>query len=281
MQSRYKDGKELDMKYKSAKLVNNEGKMWHIGLDENDIGKHIILPADPARCEMVAGFFENGELKAVSRGNPTYTGTYHDIPVSVMCTGMGGMAVAICAEELKHIGAKTLIRMGTAGSLQRDIPNGSFVIATGAVRGEGASKEYIPEEYPAIADVDVVVALRQACREYGVTPYLGVVRSHDAFYLESPGAHEGLVERIQPWTDAGILALENESAALFVVSSLLSGMRAGTILLTGNNLYDGYGRMSTSNSPDYPQKVELLTKITLRAIEIIDSLDDLPDRNSD
>lgn len=263
------------MKYQSVRLDNNDGKLWHIGVNENDIGKHVILPGDPARCEMVAKYFDSAELKGVSRGNPTYTGKYHGADVSVMSTGMGGMAVAVCVEELKHVGAKTLIRMGTSGALQRDIPSGSFVIATGAVRGEGASKQYIPAEYPAIANLDVVCALRQACQEYGVEPYLGIVRSHDAFYLESPGAHEGWEDRIKPWTDANVLAIENESSTLFTLSSLLRGIRSGTILLTGPNLYEAHGRMGTMNDPDYPNKVALLTKITLRAIEIIDQLPDL------
>jgi uridine phosphorylase len=265
------------MKYRSAKLLNPAGKMWHIGLDENDVGKHVILPADPGRCEMVAKHFDEARLAAVSRGNPTYTGRYHDTDVSIMCTGMGAMAVAVAVEELNHLGVKTMIRMGTSGSLQPNLPDGSFVIATGAIRGEGASKEYIPEEYPAIADVDVVCALRQACTEYNVRPYLGIVRSHDSFYMESPGAHEGYMERIRPWSDAGALAVENESSALFTVASLLGGIRAGTILLTGGYLGDHYGSMSTSNKDDYQEKVDLMAKITLRAIEIIDSLDDLED----
>jgi uridine phosphorylase len=269
------------MKYQSAKLVNNEGKMWHIGLDENDCGRHFILPGDPARCKMIASYFDESRYIGESRGNPTYTGTYHGVPVSTMCTGMGSMAVAVCVEELKHLGVRTMIRMGTSGSLQPNIPDGSFVIATGAVRGEGATKEYIPEAYPAVADPDVVYCLRQAAREFGVEPYVGVVRSHDAFYLESPGAHEGHLERIRPWTDAGVLAVENESAALFTVSSLLGGIRAGTILLAGGYLGDHYGSMTTSNDVDYPARVELMTRITLRAIELIDPLGELKDVRRD
>ena len=268
------------MKYRSAKLTNNEGKMWHIGLDENDVAKHVILPADPARCAMVAEHFDESRLAAVSRGNPTYTGKYHDTDVSVMCTGMGAMAVSVAVEELNHLGVRTMIRMGTSGSLQPNLPENCFVIATGAIRGEGASKEYIPEEYPAVADVDVVYALRQACEEYGVKPYLGIIRSHDSFYIESPGAHggkEGVSERIKPWVDAGALAVENESSALFTVASLLGGIRAGTILLCGGYLGASYGSMSTSNKDDYKEKVDLMTKITLRAIEIIDQLPDLED----
>lgn len=261
------------MKYESRVLRNNNNKMWHIGLDENDIARNVILPGDPDRCKVVAEKFDSSELTAQARGNPTYKGKYNDIDVSVMSTGMGGMAVAICVEELKHIGAKNLIRMGTCGSLQKDIPQGSFVICTGAVRGDGASSQYVPLEYPAIADIDVVIALKESCIEYGVKPILGLVRSHDAFYLESPGAHEGWEQRIKPWTDAGVKVIENESATLFVLSSLLGGLRAGTILLTGNNLYEGYGSMSTSNQSDYKDKVELMTKITLRAFEKLEALD--------
>ena len=248
------------MKYESVRLENPEGKLWHIGVNENDIGKHVILPGDPARCKMVAQYFDSAECKAVSRGNPVYTGKFHGVDVSVMSTGMGGMAVAVCVEELKHIGAKTLIRMGTSGALQRDIPSGSFVIATGAVRGEGATREYMDISYP------------------GVEPYLGIVRSHDAFYLESPGAHEGWEERIKPWTDANVLAIENESATLFTLGSLLRGLRTGTILLTGPSLYEAHGRMGTMNDPDYPNKVKLLTQITLGAIEKIDKLPELKQR---
>lgn len=269
------------MKYASAKLTNDKGKMWHIGLDENDVGKHFILPGDPDRCKMIASYFDESRYIGESRGNPTYTGKYRGADVSTMCTGMGSMAVAVCVEELKHLGVKTMIRMGTSGSLQPNIPDGSIVIATGAVRGEGATKEYISEEYPAIADIDVVYCLRKACKEYGVEPYVGIVRSHDAFYIESPGAHEGYLERIRPWTDAGVLAVENESAALFTVSSLLGNIRAGTILLAGGYLGSHYGTMSGAANVDYPSRVELMTKITLRAIEMIDELDELKDvRNS-
>lgn len=260
------------MIYDAQKLTNPKGQMWHIGLKEGDIAESVILPGDPGRCEMIAQSFDSAELKTVARGNPTYTGLYHNTPVSVMSTGMGGTSIAICVEELKKIGAKNLIRMGTCGSLQKDLPEGSIVICTGAVRGDGASAQYIPLEYPAIADIDVVIALRDSATELGIEPVLGLVRSHDAFYLESPGAHQGWEERIRIWTDAKVKVIENESATLFVLSSLLGGIRAGTILLTGKNIYDGYGKMSTSNSDNYAEKIDLMTKITLRAIEKLNEI---------
>lgn len=64
------------MKYKACRLENNQGKMWHIGIDEKDVAKHVILPADPERCKLISEHFDNPELKAVSRGNPIYTGKY-------------------------------------------------------------------------------------------------------------------------------------------------------------------------------------------------------------
>lgn len=261
------------MKYESARLTNPAGKLWHIGVDESGMAKNVILPGDPKRCEIVSAMFDRSELQGVNRGNPVYTGTYNDIEVSVMSTGMGGTAVAICVEELKHAGARNLIRMGTCGSLQKDIPPGSFVICTGAVRGDGASAQYIPLEYPAVADLDVVTALRDSARELGVEPILGLVRSHDAFYLESPGAHEGWEERIRPWADAGVKVVENESATLFVVSSLLGGMKAGTILLTGRYLFEGHGGMSSSSPQEYEKNIELMTRITLKAFEKLNESD--------
>ena len=157
------------MKYESVRLTNTSGKMWHIGADSHYVADNVILRGDPARCEMVAEKFDSSELKAVARGNPLYTGRHQSVDISVMSTGMGGTAVAICVEELKHTGARNLIRMGTCGSLQRDIPEGSIVICTGAVRGDGASPQRAP-----VADARLTLpgagrgSGRGPCRRHGL-----------------------------------------------------------------------------------------------------------------
>ena len=91
-------------------------------------------------------------------------------------------------------------------------------------------------EYPAVADYRVVRALVDACEKLGIPYHLGIIRTHDAYYLESPQAYGDYMERIQPWIDMKVLALENESSSLFVISSM-HGVRAGTILTSGNPIY--------------------------------------------
>ena len=91
-------------------------------------------------------------------------------------------------------------------------------------------------EYPAVADYRVVRALVDACEQLKIPYYLGIVRTHDAYYMESPQAIGDYKSRIQPWIDMGVLALENESSSIFVISSM-HGIRAGTILTSGNPIY--------------------------------------------
>ena len=89
-------------------------------------------------------------------------------------------------EELYRCGADTFVRIGTCGGIQTEVKSGDIVIATGAVRMEGTSKEYAPIEYPAVADLNVINALADAAEEMGADYHTGVVQSKDAFY----GQHE-------------------------------------------------------------------------------------------
>jgi uridine phosphorylase len=213
-------------------------KEYHINLTAEDIGNTVILPGDPGRTKKIASHMDTAEHVCTSREYTTYTGVTKGIKVSTMSTGMGVPSVAIGVEELANIGAKNLIRLGTCGALQPNIKPGSIIVVTGAVRGDGTTVEYIPKEYPAIADREVVNALIEGCKEFGVDPYVGIIRSHDAFYIESLIAHEGWKERLEVWTKANVLAIENESSGLFVVGGLRK-LRCGTILVVRANNITG------------------------------------------
>ena len=130
------------------------------------------------------------------------------------------MSAAVAIEELIHIGCKYYIRIGTCGALSPEVNIGDIIIATGAVRGDGASKEYIPLEYPAVADLQVVNALRKRANAKNINYHHGIIRTHDAFYMESPFAFGDWKKRISIWTRAGVLAIENEASTLFVIGSL-------------------------------------------------------------
>ena len=211
------------------------GKLYHIQVAPGEVGRYVILPGDPKRCEKIAQYFDNPVLIADNREYVTYTGTLDGVKVSVTSTGIGGPSAAIAMEELKRCGADTFLRVGTCGGMQLEVKGGDLVIATGAIRAEGTSKEYAPIEYPAVADFDIALAMRHAAASLGFTAHLGVVQCKDSFYGQhepevKPVSYE-LLNKWEAWIRCGCLASEMESAALFVVGSCLK-VRVGTVLLT-------------------------------------------------
>lgn len=216
---------------------DKEHPQHHIDMVTGDVAPTVLIPGDPARVLVFAELMDEAHPVAEKREYITYTGSKDGVPISCTCTGLGSPPTAIGAEELWHIGAKNIIRIGTCGSIQPHVRAGDLVIATGAVRGEHTSEEYINMEYPAVADYRVVRALIDACERLKYRYHVGIVRTHDAYYMESPAAHGDYQARIQKWIDMGVLCLENESSALFVVASL-SGFRAGTILAASNPIWE-------------------------------------------
>lgn len=112
----------------------------------------MILPGDPKRCAKIAQYFDDPVLIADNREYVTYTGTFDGVKVSVTSTGIGGPFASIAMEELYRCGADTFVRIGTCGGMQPEVKSGDVVIATGAVRMEGTTREYAPIEYPAVAN---------------------------------------------------------------------------------------------------------------------------------
>ena len=157
------------------------GREYHIKTGKNEIGKYVILPGDPKRSAKIAAYLDDAKLVADNREFVTYTGYLEGEKVSVTSTGIGGPSAAIALEELVHCGADTFIRVGTCGAMQLDIMGGDIVVATGAVRMEGTSKEYAPIEYPAVASYPVIQALTKACETTGVRYHTGVGQSKDSF----------------------------------------------------------------------------------------------------
>ena len=119
-----------------------EGLQYHLQIRKGDVGRYVILPGDPKRCKKIAAYFENPVLVADSREFVTYTGTLDGVKVSVTSTGIGGPSASIAMEELIQCGADTFIRVGTCGGMALDVEGGDIVVATGAIRAEGTSKEY-------------------------------------------------------------------------------------------------------------------------------------------
>ena len=216
----------------------DKDRQYHIQVADGEVGRYVILPGDPKRCEKIAAHFQDAKLIADSREYVTYTGYLDGEKVSVTSTGIGGPSAAIAMEELSRVGADTFIRVGTSGGMALEVKSGDVVIASGAIRMEGTSREYAPIEFPAVADVEVTQALIQAARKLGQEYHVGVVQCKDSFYGQhspetKPVGYE-LLNKWDAWVKCGCLASEMESAALFVVGSWLK-LRVGTVLLTMAN----------------------------------------------
>ena len=213
-------------------------RQYHIQTAPGEVGRYVILPGDPKRCGKIAEYLDQPVLIADNREYITYTGKLEGEPVSVTSTGIGGPSAAIAMEELYRCGADTFLRIGTCGGMQPEVKSGEIVIATGAVRMEGTSREYAPIEFPAVADLAVTNALTEAAREKGYVFHTGVVQCKDSFYGQhepekKPAGYE-LISKWEAWKRLGCLASEMESAALFVTASSL-GVRAGSCFVVVAN----------------------------------------------
>ncbi len=218
--------------------TEGSGRQYHIGVAPGEIGRYVLMPGDPKRCEKIAAYFDNPVLVADSREYVTYTGELDGVKVSVTSTGIGGASASIAMEELVVCGADTFIRIGTCGGMDIDVQGGDVVIATGAIRFEGTSKEYAPIEFPAVANHEMVNHLVSGAEKLKQTYHVGVVQCKDAFYgqhrPETLPNHAELESKWDAWLRLGCKASEMESAALFVVASYLK-VRCGSCFLVVAN----------------------------------------------
>ena len=220
------------------KYTEETGLQYHLQIKKGDVGRYVILPGDPKRCERIAAYFDDAKQIADSREYMTYTGTLEGETVSVTSTGIGGPSASIAMEELVKCGADTFIRVGTCGGMQLDVKSGDVVIANAAIRMEGTSKEYAPIEYPAVANHEILFALIEAAKKSGIPYHVGVSQCKDAFYGQHnpelmPVSYE-LENKWEAWLRMGALASEMESAALFTVAQFLR-VRCGALFLVVAN----------------------------------------------
>ncbi len=271
------------MQVREKKYLDSEGRLYFTGLKEGDIAKTVLMPGDLARSEIIASCFKQAHLVQKRRTYYTYTGiTQKDVPISVVSSGMGPLAVSTVAEECSQIGMKNLIRVGTGAALLTDYKPGRIIIATGCVRGDGNSYEYVPPEYPAIADPYVTKALIMAAREMGEDPIVGLYRAHDSYYRETSTAMIDTYERMKPWVDAGVKMVENESATLFTVGPQL-GLRCGSICVSHTSMVEDTIYYTGPRSIEaYPEAFEddfmdkrilVCSRIAIRATEILDEME--------
>ena len=195
----------------------------HIQLDDTLGIPYALLPGDPGRLDRIAPLLEQVRELGFHREYRSLCGSYHGVPVLVISTGMGGCSMGIAVEELKNIGVRTMIRIGSCGALQPDIGVGDLILCNAAVRDDGASRCYVDLQYPAVADTRLLLACMQAAQTVGARHHVGLVHSHESFY------HDEAKAVAEQWAGRGVLGADMETAALYTIARL-RGVRAMSIL---------------------------------------------------
>jgi uridine phosphorylase len=247
---------------------NSMEKQYHIDFDDSHGALYALLPGDPGRVEKIASFLDNPRFFHQNREYTTWLGEISGKTVMVISTGMGGPSTAIAVEELFKTGVRNFIRIGTCGGMALPVIGGDVVIATGSIRMEGTTKEYVPIEFPAVANLDITNALVEAAKKLGQKWHAGVVQCKDSFYGQHspekmPAGYE-LMNKWEAWIKAGTLASEMESSTLYIVSQIL-GARAGCVL----NVVWNQEREKAGMSNPHCHDTENAIKTAVEAIRIL------------
>ncbi len=220
------------MNYQSVKLTRRDGSMYHLGVRQEQVAKKVILVPDPQQVPLYADFLENGQKMGEHREYVTYTGTYGGQTLTVMSCGFGCMPMAIAVEELNHLGVEEIIKIDFCPAIGEELKLGTLCAASGAVRGEFASREYIHVSYPAVPHMELMGRLIA----HGVRR-TALFRSHDLVSLETPATEAGR-SKLAMWAELGVEVIDRETSAMLVIASIL-GVKAASLAMISKNYTTG------------------------------------------
>ena len=223
---------------KAVTMMGSDGRQYHIGLKKGELADRIMLAGDPDRIEIGRRLFDNVELETQRREFRCITGKVHGRRMSLLSTGIGPGNTEIAVIEACQITKDpAFIRVGSCGCLQKSVRPGDQVISTGAIAYENTSTFFVPECFPAIAGIDVVLELERACNELELKHHVGLTATTPGFYGSqgrSVGKFHPLPFKIEDLEKWGVLNFEMESSVLFRLA-MIGGARAGTICAAYNN----------------------------------------------
>ncbi|HJR87302.1 MAG TPA: nucleoside phosphorylase [Acidimicrobiia bacterium] len=243
--------------------VPEDSRLPVLGFRAGDLPRRVLVVGDPDRAEKAAGHLGHVKELGRTREYVSFSGRHHDVEVAVVSHGVGSAGAAVCFEELFRAGAERVIRAGTAGGMQADVVDGHLVVATAAVRADGFTQQVVPSEYPAVGDHRVVDSLLGAAEAAGVDIHLGVVLTVASFY-----PHQVLGSSLPMWQQAGVVAVEMEVAALYVLASLHQTSAGAILAIDGNPLIEKDESMEgyNPNRPVVHEAVEAMITIGLDAL---------------
>lgn len=242
-----------------------DNKVPHLRCEKKDICDVVLLPGDPGRVKFFREFLDDFEIISSNREYKLAKGKYKGYPVNVCSTGIGAPSTEIAITELIELGAKALIRIGGTGAIKEDVECGEFIINTAAVRMGGASNFYAMPEYPAVADFNLVMCIKEACEESGVPHHMGIGASVGSFY-RGQGRNPLGINKDKNYKDLyeefirlNVLNIEMEAETIFTLSSIY-GVMAGSICTAHCN------RLTNKWLVDYEEPQKRLCKTALEAV---------------
>jgi uridine phosphorylase len=195
--------------------------------DSKNIRKKVLVCGDPERADKIAVHLTEREEISYNREYKLINGLYNQQPLSVLSHGVGGPGAGVAFKELIKGGAEEIIRVGTAGSLSKDIKDGELVLATAAVRNDGLTEQLVDLSYPAVADWELLAKLNYTAKSLKIKINNGIVSTIAAFYPEVESLSNNY------FSQAGAIAVEMEASALFVVASLNNVKAAAVMAIDG------------------------------------------------
>ncbi|MBO4680082.1 MAG: purine-nucleoside phosphorylase [Lachnospiraceae bacterium] len=224
----------------------------HINAKPEDFAKTVLMPGDPLRSKFIAeNFLENPVLVNNVRGVQGYTGTYKGTRVSVMASGMGMPSIGIYSYELfNFFGVDNILRIGSAGSLSKDIKIRDIVMAQGACTNSNYVRQFnLPGTLAPIADYTLLKEAIKAAEDVKAPYHVGNVLSSDTFYDADPTANE-------KWISMGVMAIEMEAAALYM-NAIKAKKRALAILTISDNIVTGEVTTAEERQNSFTQMMEV------------------------
>lgn len=248
-------------------MPNPKDLQPHLLCQRGDIAPSVILPGDPGRVLRFAELLDSAREIVFNREYRTVTGKYKGMPVSICSTGIGGPAAAIAIEELINLGAKRLIRVGSCGGSTKGVNIGDLVISDSVVREDHACLDYVPLQFPAIANPDLLQALIGAAKGLKARSHVGLTVSVDALYAPSTKIKKDY------WKQFGALAQDMEASTVLTLARV-RGIAAASVLLVvdqeGEKNLKGkiaaYSVQAKKNKGELIKKEQLAAKVALEAL---------------
>ena len=231
----------------------------HIKATPDDFAKTVLMPGDPLRAKFIAeNFLENPRLVNNVRGIHGYTGTYKGVPVSVMASGMGMPSMGIYSYELfNFFDVDNIIRIGSAGALDKNIKVRDIVLGMGACTNSDYQSQYnLPGTFAPVASYELLKIATEECEKKGVTNHIGNILSSDTFYNADNTVND-------KWAGMGVLAVEMEAAALYM-NAAYSKKNALAICTISDNIMTGEALDSDARENSFTEMMEVALNTVLR-----------------